>query len=252
MLIDNGEINPQNILASAIRKVPAVRYALGIAGIAAAVALIVGLLRDIRIAFFGIAFTLALMVVLLIFSHMVEDLPGKKWMAAFLAWIVITLFSGMLVSTFTSFMFGFPQKFALFLQTNKRSSETAPEEQAKPDEQKKIVGSMEDLPEGEVAKLKPDSSDPFTDEKQKQIEWSIHNDSNWIVKELVVKLIVADRADSYHTVHERYYRLLLSSDNSGDPYKTSKYTGEYVFPAQYSGDYYYRFYRIESAKGLKQ
>lgn len=85
-------------------------------------------------------------VVLLIFSHMVEDLPGKKWMAAFLAWIVITLFSAMLVLTFTSFAFGLPQNFPLFLQANKGSSETVSKRP------QNIIGSMEDLPKEEVAK----------------------------------------------------------------------------------------------------
>jgi hypothetical protein len=239
----NSEINPQNILASAIREVPAVRYALGVAGVAAAVALILGLLKDVRIAFFGIAFTLALMVVLLIFSHMVEDLPGKKWMAAFLAWIVITLFSAMLVLTFTSFVFGFPQKFALFLQTNTGSSETASERP------QNIIGSMEDLPKEEVAKLKPDSS-PSTDERQKQIEWRIHNESSWVVRELVVKLTIRDESDDI--LFERYYRLRLSDGSSGEPYKTSEYTDKSVFPAEYSGVWNTSSFHIESAKGVKQ
>jgi hypothetical protein len=243
-VMDNSEINPQNILASAIRKVPAVRYALGVAGVAAAVALILGLLRDIRIAFFGIAFAFALMVVLLIFSHMVQDLPGKRWMAAFLAWIVITLFSAMLITTFTSIVFGFPQKFALFWQADKEPSGAVSEQQQAP------TGPMEDLPSGEVFKLKPDDYYPDTDEKQKQIEWSIHNDSSWIVKEVIIKLVIISSSTGTK-LHERYYRLHLSPDSSGEAYKTSKYIGEYVFPSQYSGDYYSKSYSIESAKGVK-
>jgi hypothetical protein len=243
--MDNSEINPQNILATAIRKVPAVRYALGIAGVAAAVALVLGLLRDIRIAFFGIAFALALMIVLLIFSHMVQDLPGKRWMAAFLAWIVITLFSAMLVTTFTSIIFGFPQKFALFWQANKEPSGAISEQQQTP------IGAIEDLPKEEVSKLKPDDYFPDIDKEKKQVEWNIHNDSSWTVKEVLMKLTINYSGD-FKPIHERYYRLRLAPDSSGEPYKTSKYTGEYVFPSQYSFGSYGQHYSIESARGVKR
>lgn len=123
------------------------------------------------------------------------------------------------------------------------SSETASERP------QNIKGSMEDLPKEEVAKLKPDGS-PSTDEKQKQIEWRIHNDSSWVVRELVVKLTIRDESDNI--VLERHYRLRLSDGSSGEPYKTSGYTDKTVFPAEYSGVWNTFSFDIESAKGVKQ
>ena len=121
------------------------------------------------------------------------------------------------------------------------SSETASERP------QNIIGSMEDLPKEEVAKL---DGSPSTDEKQKQIKWRIHNNSRWVVRELVVKLTIRDESDNI--VLERHYRLRLSEGSSGEPYKTSEYTDKSVFPAEYSGVWNTSSFDIESAKGVKQ
>ena len=60
---------PIQILREAIRAVPAVKYALGVAGIAAAVAIILGFHMKPEIAFFGTVIVIGLMFVLVTFSR---------------------------------------------------------------------------------------------------------------------------------------------------------------------------------------
>lgn len=60
--------SPMGILREAIRAVPAVKYALGIAGVAAAIAIIKGFKLDFRVAIFGTIIMLILMMLLVIFA----------------------------------------------------------------------------------------------------------------------------------------------------------------------------------------
>lgn len=53
-----------SILKEAIKAVPAVRFALGVAGIAAAVAIVYGLISDLRVAVLGPILMFGLMIVL--------------------------------------------------------------------------------------------------------------------------------------------------------------------------------------------
>jgi hypothetical protein len=62
------KMNPFKILKDAITAVPSVRYALGVAGIAAAVSIILGFIKDPEIAVFGILITIGLMYLLVISS----------------------------------------------------------------------------------------------------------------------------------------------------------------------------------------
>ena len=57
-------------LQAATKKVPAVKYALGVSGIAAAIAIIGMLVKDWRVAVFGIIVMLVLMAVLLVFAKL--------------------------------------------------------------------------------------------------------------------------------------------------------------------------------------
>lgn len=63
-------ISPLGILKQAINKVPALKFALGIAGIAPAIAIIKTLVTDLRVAVFGIVVMLFLMSVLRIFAKL--------------------------------------------------------------------------------------------------------------------------------------------------------------------------------------
>jgi len=116
--------NPLLLLRGAIKSVPAVKYASGIVGIAAAVAIVLGIIRDPKIAFFGIAIMLALMFILVIFAYASKDIPGIRWIAALLAWGIAILFIGTLIAVFTSFVFGVPKTFAQYLTGSNTQSVT--------------------------------------------------------------------------------------------------------------------------------
>jgi hypothetical protein len=62
--------NPLSILKQAIEKVPPLKYALGVVGLAAGVALIKILITDLRLALFGIIVLLVLMIVLFVFAKL--------------------------------------------------------------------------------------------------------------------------------------------------------------------------------------
>ncbi len=62
-------MDPFRLLKEAIKAVPAVRYALGVAGIAAVVAIIIGLKLNPQIAVFGSLIVLGIMFVLVVFSR---------------------------------------------------------------------------------------------------------------------------------------------------------------------------------------
>jgi hypothetical protein len=85
------ELSPVTILKAAVKAVPAVRYSLGVAGLGATVAIVLGLLKDPKIAVFGVVITIALMFVLVVFSGALKDLPGKRWLVAMTAWTVTIL-----------------------------------------------------------------------------------------------------------------------------------------------------------------
>jgi len=62
-------MNPLTLLKNAVAAVPAVKYALGVAGIAAAVAIVLGLKLNPQVAVFGTLIVLGLMFILLIFAR---------------------------------------------------------------------------------------------------------------------------------------------------------------------------------------
>jgi hypothetical protein len=84
--------SPAELLGQAIEAVPSVKYALGITGIAAAVALVVGLNIDPRIAIAGVLVMLVLMVALVTFAR-VTQLKAKFLTAPaiFFLWAFVLL-----------------------------------------------------------------------------------------------------------------------------------------------------------------
>lgn len=62
-------MDPFGLLKQAVKAVPAVRYAVGVAGIAAVVALVLGLQLRPQVAVFGTLIVIALMFVLVVFSR---------------------------------------------------------------------------------------------------------------------------------------------------------------------------------------
>ena len=102
-------IGPLNILKQAMSKVPVLKYALGIAGIAAALAIIKTLITDLRLALFGIILMLVLMTVLFVFAKLTSIASKEiKLPAIALLWfsLLLTITSSSLL--FTSVFFDWP------------------------------------------------------------------------------------------------------------------------------------------------
>lgn len=100
------------IVRAAIRAVPATKYALGTAGVAAAAAISVGLLGNPTAAVVGVTTTLALSTVLLLFANLARQKPATfRRPAAVLLWTMTWFFVAATAALFSSFFFGFPLSF---------------------------------------------------------------------------------------------------------------------------------------------
>lgn len=109
--IDSLSGNPFRILKDAIKQVPALKYALGVAGIAAAAALIKSVLNDFRVAVFGITVMVVLMTVLVIFAKLTAIASKDfKLPALILMWFSLLLVLAVSSFLFTSTFFNWPIK----------------------------------------------------------------------------------------------------------------------------------------------
>ncbi len=105
--LPDSQINfAKDILKSAIEAVPAVKYALGVAGIAAAASLIWLLLRDWRTAFFSILGMFFFMGILFIFADLSKTIP-KSAQLTFI-WFLLVLFMAICAMLFFSVFFQWP------------------------------------------------------------------------------------------------------------------------------------------------
>lgn len=102
-----------NLLREAIKAIPAVKYALGVAGIGAAVALIAGFRVDYRVAVFGTIIMFVLMFVLVIFSWFSKHAGhGVRYLAFTLAWLFVVSISITSILLTSSFFFQWPRPSA--------------------------------------------------------------------------------------------------------------------------------------------
>jgi len=95
----SGGIDPFTFVKAAIEAVPAVKYALGVGGIAGVIALVAGFM-DLRIALVGIPIALTFMVVLVLFARLATGAPGMQWLISILVVCLIIIF------LFGLFLFG--------------------------------------------------------------------------------------------------------------------------------------------------
>ena len=103
---------PMQILRTAISAVPAVRYALGVAGIIAAAALVKELFSSTQAALLVAAAMLALMALLLVFAAATKLAPGFLQMPALVfTWAILILFVMSSGLTVLSVFFGWPKSF---------------------------------------------------------------------------------------------------------------------------------------------
>jgi hypothetical protein len=102
--------NQLNLLREAIKAIPAVKYALGVAGVAAAVALIAGFRIDYKVAVFGTIIMFVLMFVLVIFSWFSKHAGhGARPLAFTLAWLFVMLIGITSTLLVSSFFFQWPR-----------------------------------------------------------------------------------------------------------------------------------------------
>lgn len=118
-------LNPITVLREAIRAVPAVKYALGIAGIVSAIAIVTGAFRiDPRIAVFGTVIMFVLMTVLVLFARLSTTSHHALGIAVIvLVWfsLLLTMFTA--TGLFTSVFFHWPLDLATWLLSTSTRSE---------------------------------------------------------------------------------------------------------------------------------
>lgn len=121
-------ITPAGVLKNAIKAVPAVKYALGVAGVAAAVALIAGFITDYKIAVFGIILMFGLMIVLVVFSNIAKSTVGDiRPLSLLLAWSFVILIIATSFFIFTGFFFHWPRPLESYIGEVQPASTPAPE-----------------------------------------------------------------------------------------------------------------------------
>src|SRR5216683_4875796 len=107
-LQSTSQVTAPTILREAIRAVPAVKFALGVAGIAAAVAIVYGLIGDPRVAVFGIILMFGLMTVLVVFSNFARTSHKSTVLPLLLGWTFVILTIATSILLFTSVFFNSP------------------------------------------------------------------------------------------------------------------------------------------------
>lgn len=110
------ELSPFRILKEAIKVVPAVKYALGIAGVASVIAIVAGFKIDYRIAVFGTIIMIGLMLLLLIFSNAAspQNKRSLRLPSLVLTWSFLLLIICSTTLLSTSFFFSWPQELAFY------------------------------------------------------------------------------------------------------------------------------------------
>ncbi len=97
----------RSILREASKRVPAVRFAEAIAGVAAAVSIIAGFRLNWLVAAVGVVVMLALMTVMVIFTRLADKGPPQKTVE-FLAWAAVVLTIAVAGLTITTTFAGWP------------------------------------------------------------------------------------------------------------------------------------------------
>lgn len=163
-------MNPFELLKEAIRAVPAVRYALGISGVIAAIALVAALRVDLRIAVFGTIIMIVLMVLLVVFARLSVAAPP-----VFIVPIVILVWSSVLLCVltaallFASVFFQWPLDLHRWLDPAKTSLVTDVPPETSKQELLDILNARHRLGVEQLTSLYEQASDPKTKEQIEQL-----------------------------------------------------------------------------------
>jgi hypothetical protein len=151
-MVDGPLPTPPSVLKQAIRAVPAVKYALGVAGVIAVIAIIRSFKIDLRLALIGFMVMIVFMVILLLFSKLSPQHNSFfRVPAMILTWFSLLLFIASASALFLSVFWGWPIELrTIFAATSKVQSEKpSPGQNAVPDTPPDDVsGEDKKLPEG--------------------------------------------------------------------------------------------------------
>jgi len=109
-------VKPSDILKDAIKAVPAVKYALGVTGIVAAIAIVASFQIDLRIALFGTIITLILMVILVLFANLSQKTTIFHRPAIVFTWFSLIMLMATTICLFTSVFFKLPLNLSDFFR----------------------------------------------------------------------------------------------------------------------------------------
>ena len=113
-------IDPFKLLREAIKAVPSVKYALGLGGVAAVVAIVLsGLKLDPKTAVFGTLLAFVGMVVLVVFSVLATTRAGLALPALVLCWAFLVLTVGAATLFTSCFFFDYPKPLDCLLESTK-------------------------------------------------------------------------------------------------------------------------------------
>jgi HEAT repeat protein len=170
-------MDPFKIIRAAIRAVPPVKYALGVAGIVAVVAIIQALRLDFKVAVFGTVIIFPLMVVLVIFAKLTTS-ARRHFVAPVLVmmWASLILVVASAFLLFSAVFFARPQGFHDWLFGSKTQSVNLQQSAArfvKAAEMQRAEGDYEGAWKQieEVLKIVPDSKEALGLQVRIAMEW---------------------------------------------------------------------------------
>lgn len=103
------------VIRLSARAVPANRLAMGVAGVAATAALVLGLIRDLRLAVFGMVVVFVFMSILLVLGWARSGNAQHKLLIDTFLWATLASFIAAIVLLFSAFAFEWPPHAARFL-----------------------------------------------------------------------------------------------------------------------------------------
>ena len=161
------------IMRRAQLEVPAVKFAFGVAGVAAAGAVVIAVLGQGRVSIIVLGGVFAAMILLFVFSRLVaSDNPSVTTAGTVLLWAVIVFFCIFLFFTTTAFAFHWPRAWADFIGVSDGKDDfkqAVLKEFEVPNQISKQFKSIISLPDAGVVRLQPPSADPTVKAQRESI-----------------------------------------------------------------------------------
>jgi hypothetical protein len=115
--------DPLSFLKTAMRAVPATKYALAVGGVIAVVAIVVGFKVNLWVATLGAVIMLVLMTVFVIFASLaVQQKDAFRYPILFFTWSCLILIMATAVGVFSSAFWGWPLNFVLWQADSPKAS----------------------------------------------------------------------------------------------------------------------------------